>query len=250
MLSAPYAPVYTQMIHSLATDDKAVAYLQPPVPTQMIHGRRATFIYTIDRSFLLIVAGDVELNPGPGDDTKCPCEKDKRDPTIKYSKCKQCWHISCVGLKGITDAALEKLKSWNCVICLELRARIKAKLALDLNENKMDRLDNILEKLNDMETNINKKINDKIVVPDPMAYNGNENNATEAPYRAVAIKKLERKQAETNNLVRNLIRKNDENRPVNEEELNRKKKTRIVRMPKDVNIKHSKDIRKHFDTLS
>ena len=60
--------------------------------------------------------------------------------------------------------------------------------------------------------------------PDPMAYNGNENNATEAPYRAVAIKKLERKQSETNNLVRNLIRKNDVNRPENEEDINRKKK--------------------------
>ena len=76
----------------------------------------------VNLRILLILAGDIETNPGPiqlrGDKNICPCEDILRNVLyITCVKCEQKWHVRCVGLEGITEAPLKKLLHWNCHLC-------------------------------------------------------------------------------------------------------------------------------------
>ena len=73
-----------------------------------------TAAYSINRRFLLVISGDIEKNPGPKD--ICPCDIRPKVKTfeIECDKCVQVWHSNCVGLEGITEAAILKLTKWKC----------------------------------------------------------------------------------------------------------------------------------------
>ena len=117
--------------------------------------------------FLLILSGDIEINPGPTSDIqKCPCEKSYNQMTIKCSSCSQYWHTTCVGLDKITKVACEKLTRWKCVLCAVIPSSIKEKLAGSLNCStnetntvvvQLQKMENLLAKIEET-----KKINKKI----------------------------------------------------------------------------------------
>ena len=51
---------------------------------------------------------------------KCPCGHSNRASyKLKCTKtdCGQSWHLDCVGLKGLTKVAIEKLEYWLCPFC-------------------------------------------------------------------------------------------------------------------------------------
>ena len=196
------------------------------------HLQLTFFQYSINRSFLLIMSGDVEVNPGPGDLTKCPCKAYMKDElTLKCITCKQAWHVSCVGLNEITSGALSKLKSWKCILCIDIPVSIKSKLEESLKENILP----LKEVIENMERNVMQKIEE---------IKETRSNATEdTPYKDAMLKNLERKVTENNRLVRNQIRQT-EDRQVEPENLDCK---RVVLQPKDVNIRNSKDLRKKFN---
>ena len=86
----------------------------------------------------------------------------------------------------------------------------------------------------DMEKNIIEKIGQK-----------EDRNIAETPYKSALMENLEKKIRETNKLVRNQNRIKDDKRE--EDDKARNQKIRIVRKPKDVNIRNSKDLRKKFN---
>ena len=84
-------------------------------------------------SHLLLLSGDIEMNPGP----ECPCGATGRHrKLIECSHCKQKWHTECVGLKELADAA-DKLKSWCCPLCIQLPDKIKKILISSLTDETM-----------------------------------------------------------------------------------------------------------------
>ena len=51
------------------------------------------------------------------DKETCPCFHSTGEWKIDCVECKQLWHLSCVGLKGLTDKAIPKLLQWKCPLC-------------------------------------------------------------------------------------------------------------------------------------
>ena len=196
--------------------------------------KQSFFNTRINTRFLLILSGDIEENPGPGSKS-CPCEQSKGGKQIKCCKCKQAWHCVCVGLTGITDAALDKLTGWSCALCIELPPKIKQILAISLNTSTGDQLKTVLESMAVMEENIMKKMEEKAVTT---------NAAQETSYSDAVMKAIDKNVKKTNEMVRNQMRNANNNEADTTE---RNKKTRIVRKPKDVNIRNSKDLRKQFN---
>ena len=210
--------------------------------------------YLIDRRFLLFIAGDIEMNPGPPDDiTTCPCERAINNTMmIECSKCEQQWHTSCVGLKEITDVPLRKLKTWSCPPCmyLQLPKKIQEKLTQNVTTRDTNKIyadmknmeERILSKIEQKNSDFVKNVIDKIAKENE----GMEKNIVkkiqdqkyelfkpaDTPYQAAALKSL------VKNQVKNQIRAN-----VNEE---KPLFTRIVRKPKDENITNSRELRTQF----
>ena len=217
--------------------------------------------------FLLILAGDIEKNPGPLD--TCPCETivKPKPPIVKCSKCNQKWHISCVGLEGITNGALEKIKAWQCALCIELPTSIRDKLSEALIGHSAKQLTNVIENIKDMEKNIMEKITEKeiniidkieekergIIVKIEENENnikekieekeGNEIDNQDFPHLKAVMNNLQKKVDDTNKKVRYQMRR-DQDDPA---ELEKDKLTRIVLKPKAVDIRNSKDLRKKFN---
>ena len=87
--------------------------------------------------FLLALAGDIESNPGPENINICPCEEEQEPTTqrgntiqfinCKNEDCKQKWHLTCVGLEGITERILNNLTSWKCPFCFTLPQAVRNK---------------------------------------------------------------------------------------------------------------------------
>ena len=187
--------------------------------------------YQINLSFLLIIAGDIEENPGPTDLNKCPCKENTREQNHKCSECKQAWHVTCIGLNGITEGALSKLKSWKCVLCNTLPVDIQSKFEERIKENILP----IKELIEKVEQNILEKIEE--------IKETRTNDAEGITYKDILVKDLEKKVNETNRLMRNQLRQNDDNK--NEQENDKLK--RIVLKPKDIAIRNSRDLRKKFN---
>ena len=194
--------------------------------------------YDVNTRFLLILSGDVETHPGPEDPedlSQCPCDETLFCKSIKCVKCTQQYHILCVGLDGITNAALEKLRNWYCPLCLVLPDKIKKKMVekFELQSDTNNDLDKILRNIKEAEKNIIDKIDNK----------SKEVIQGESPYLASAMKKLEKQVNENNKLVKNQIENSEENKQAKEKEI---KLTRIVIKPIDRNIKNSRDLREEF----
>ena len=137
-----------------------------------------------------------------------------------------------MGLDGITEAALAKLKNWSCVLCIELPGKIKEILAKSLTKGQVDTL---LESMNDMKEELLKKIDEKPVAGTVVP---------EMSYSDAVIKAIDKNVKQTNQMVRNQIQNRNNSEADTTE---RNKKTRIVKQPKDVNIRNSKDLRKQFN---
>ena len=181
--------------------------------------------YTVNRRFLLILSGNVEVNPGPKD--LCPCDVRPRAKVleIKCKKCDQVWHINCVGLEGITEGAVSKLSKWNCPVCLELPEKLK-ELEEDQNPLKM-----ILTKMGEMQEQIHKleeKVDTKIT--DQSGPKMQFNTAVQ----------LGRVQQNVKQLVRNQVIKP---KPA-ATDTDKYDRTLLVRKYKDKNISDSKHIRR------
>ncbi len=72
----------------------------------------------------LLIAGDVELNPGPSDDIYCTDSyKHKRKEQGSMIRCCLCavWcHEDCVGIKTVDDRGV-----WPCPECRQISSREK-----------------------------------------------------------------------------------------------------------------------------
>ena len=100
--------------------------------------------------FLLLIAGDIEANPGP----ECPCKERKNVFVINCSDCETAWHVDCAGLKEITEAPLRKLKSWKCAACINIPESVIQKIRQKL----CPEWTNIAEEMKAMENRLNAKI--------------------------------------------------------------------------------------------
>ena len=99
--------------------------------------------------------------------------------------------------------------------------------------------ENIMKKMEEkaaiMEESILKKMEEKAATINP----GQENSYSDA-----VMKAIDKNVKQTHQMVRNQMRNTNNNEADSKE---RNKKTRIVRKPKDVNIRNSKDLRKQFN---
>ena len=103
--------------------------------------------------------------------------------------------------------------------------------------NYNQRIENLAEELAEVKATVNK-------IQEKTSQNA-DTPRTDSSYKTAAMKNLEKKVSQTNNLVRNQIRKND--MELIDQEIERNKRIRIVRQPKDQNIRNSKDLRKKFN---
>ena len=199
----------------------------PPLVYQLI---LILVSYTVNLALLIILAGDVEVNPGPLNARFCPCEVKKKGHTISCSSCSQKYHIDCVGLDEITEAALNKLKSWKCILCHTLPNEVKSELVKKL----CPEISALNNKMEDMEERLNSKI-DKISEMVSKSDKARE-------YSAIASKNLEQKVINTNRLMQNMSR---QGASVESEQSREERNTRtlIVRNYTDRNIRNSQDIR-------
>ena len=185
--------------------------------------------YSFSNRHLILLSGDIETNPGP--DQPCPCEQETDEKTIRCDNCEIIWHESCIGLKGMTPKALEKISIVHCMMCIAI-PKISEKIANKTERGGND-CANILESMKKMEKNIIETINkDKKSVP---------SNVT--PFKEAAIKNLNRKVEETNRLVKVQMR----NEKSTEEEKEKQNRTKVVRKPININITNSRVLRKEFN---
>ena len=191
--------------------------------------------YVINTKFLLQLAGDIESNPGPDDTTECPCEELQNCRLIKCCKCHQHYHTLCIGLDGITNGALEKLRNWYCPLCLTLPDSIKKKMIEKYagNQNTENSLQRVMNTIKNVEKNILTEIN-KI----------DGSKQIETPFLTAAVKKLEKEVKQNSKHVRNINKSDDNNEKEKKIDL-----TRIVLKPIDKRIKNSPDLRKEFGKL-
>ena len=49
--------------------------------------------------------------------SKCPCDQSKSSWKIDCSKCKQFWHVNCLGLNGLNEKSYNKLAEYLCPFC-------------------------------------------------------------------------------------------------------------------------------------
>jgi hypothetical protein len=105
---------------------------------------------------LLYLAGDVELNPGPGDQVCRSCSTAITDKSILCGFCDKLFHYSCADLtEADAKLFLSKKKLFICPICeptairfFKLEARLeKCELKLDTLDSKVD---NILQIVNEL----------------------------------------------------------------------------------------------------
>ena len=174
---------------------------------------------------LLLRAGDIEQNPGPI--TVCPCKVEKGGFTIVCHLCKQNWHLECVGLEGLTEAPLRKIKTWTCDLCRERPAEITVELINKLCPDTAK----IMKQMNDMEARLNAKIENIAAIG-----NGTGNGFSDAVRR-----NMESKVNNTNRIVQNIVRQKDPNTVIQEKK-EKDNRTLIVKKYMNKNIKDSKDI--------
>ena len=195
------------------------------------------FSYIPNLYMLLILAGDIEVNPGP---EGCPCEELKAlEKSIKCTECSTEWHLECAGLSGVTGRTLSNL-SWKCVVCIALPSSIIEKLVVKLNiRNSEDDKDEEvnLEKVYNEIKSVKKgieKINSKIQGVDHIP-----GKPSDPMYSQAVNKQLG---TNINKLVKQM---NQERREINGEEIKeRQKRTIIVRQYNDKNIIDSEHVRK------
>ena len=145
--SQPVTPSVSpvMLLPAVCNEDFYIMMIQCPI---------ISFTYIINYIFLLLIANDIETNPGP----ECPCGsvEGTKNMFLNCSECNADWHLECVGLKELTEAPLRKLKTWKCSVCVTLPActqkQIIEKLCPDTAK--------ILQQMKEMEERLNLKIED------------------------------------------------------------------------------------------
>ena len=159
---------------------------------------------------------------------------DTEGPTGEGLRCEGCWenfHNQCADTpmsKELYKLLMKSTPDFVKVYCQKCMISVG---------NYKQRIEDIAEELAEVKVTLDK-IQEKALVNQDTTINI-------PPYKAAAMKSLEKKVIQTNSLVRNQLRRNDIN--LIEEEIERNKKIRIVRQPKDMNIRNSKDLRKQFN---
>ena len=188
--------------------------------------------YSFDNTQLILVAGDVERNPGP--ESTCPCEQDElEEGTIRCEKCQTVWHEACIGIRGTTPKALKNVTISHCIMCIDIPI-IKEKIAnkLKIGENESSGI--ILKNLKEMEQNI----------LDTITKNNETTQPKGTPYKEAMFKNLNKKVEETNRLMKVQIRNSDANAAEEKDLMNR---TKLIRKPLNVNITNSQKLRAALD---
>lgn len=184
----------------------------------------------VNLKFLLILSGDIETNPGPS----CPCgvKKARKVLFITCSECNNVWHVDCVGMKEITEIALEKLITWLCPACIvvDLPSLVKETLVRKLGTEVMT---NVMQLMTDMEDRLNAKIENL----------ASKKEESQAGYSDVARRKIESKVDNANRMLYNMTQQKDPAK-VLEEKKEKATRTLIVKKYRSKNIKTSDDIRK------
>ena len=186
----------------------------------------------VDRRFLLLLAGDIESNPGPEfDKGKCPCDEEIRTRTqfVICASCAQRWHASCAGLDDIIDKNLGKRKTnWKCFLCYSPPTSVKEKMEEEekqkLEIDPVDPLKGIYKKIKEMDEKI-----DLI-------------NQNKGP----SFSRIAAKAIDTNlNRIVNKINEERANNP--EEEKNRQDRTVVVKHYGDKKTRTAGDIKKQIN---
>ena len=185
--------------------------------------------YTYEMGYLLLLAGDIESNPGP-DTTACPCDLESFDKLIICENCEIQWHESCIGLKALTPKALEKVSVTHCIMCINVPNICEKVASRYKSENNSNQ--EIIEKLNKIEHNIIESIKDKRPVG--------------PAYKDAAIKgnvEIMKKVEETNRLVKVQMKNDKTTENIKEKEA----RTKIVRKPVNPDITNSTKLRREFN---
>ena len=181
--------------------------------------------YSYVNTYLILLAGDVERNPGP--EKSCPCEqKELEEKTIKCEKCEIIWHETCIGIKGTTPKALEKVSISHCMMCIEI-PKIKEKINHTNESNRIT-----IVNLKTMEQNIIAAISEDKQKQAISPHN--------TPFKEAVMKKVE----ETNRLVKVQMRNSNGNIIEEKEKMDR---TKLIRKPLNVNITNSQKLRAALD---
>ena len=155
----------------------------------------------------------------------CPCEEMKDSLVITCMKCEVEWHTNCVGMNGITKAALGKLYNWACILCIDVPIKIKDDLAKKYSFNEAASLPQMMK---DME----KRLEDKI---EKLTSNQNVNS-----FASISARKVD----ETNRLMKKITNKIEEDKTSQQE---KDERTVLVRNYKDKKFsKDSTAIRKYL----
>ena len=202
--------------------------------------------YSVNMRFLLLIASDIEANPGPASDSEsdtdfddldtCPCKEEivvsgkSIALFITCSKCSQKWHIKCVGLEGLTDVPLKKLKQWCCPPCYVYPEKAKGGAKKEEATFKA-----ILEKMEKMQQHI-----DRIETKVDQKNNSTSNPENKLNYNAAL--KLGKVEKNIQQLVKQQSTSLKEVPKVKDPA--KYEKTIIVKSYSDKNIKNSVDIRK------
>ena len=191
------------------------------------------FTIDINRRFLLLLAGDVEENPGPADKNTCPCEEEQTDRYVLFIKCAKCsqkWHIKCVGLDNITDKALQKLTKWNCPLCYVLPPAVRRNQEEENQLDETDILTTMKREMANMETRLLEKITQH----------------RDSSYADIAtnVKDLRQDQRHGNKLMENMMKQNKTRE--DPDKIEKEAKTCIVLKPRDPKIRQSRDIKAAF----
>ena len=196
----------------------------------LVHGIRHVASWPAPQMFnsssLILLSGDIEVNPGPG----CPCGENIRSFLITCVGCNAEWHTECVGLAGLTEAPLRKITNWNCALFITLPDNIKKYLIRDLCPDAAS----LITRMEAMETRLNEKI-DKIA---------EDNKANNFSAVATATRNINSKVSATNKMMK-IITTQIENSEENQgTKMEIDERTLLIRNYRNKDISNSMKVRK------
>ena len=204
--------------------------------SRVYHVKTHSAIAHINLRFLLLLASDIERNPGPENINSCPCDEEifvsggKIVLYITCTKCQQKWHVRCVGLEGITEAPLKKLTQWCCPSCYVFPEK-----ATTRNQTQNNLITQMKKELESLET----RLCDKIEKQSQPAYSQIASKIENK------IEDIGKNQKEGNKLAKAIL---NQTKPSDTpEELERQARILVVRKPNAPDIRSSGDIREHFN---
>ena len=204
-------------------------------------GTHHNYIYSYANQHLILLAGDVETNPGP--EKTCPCEEKTDEKTIRCEKCETIWHENCIGLKGSTPKAMEKVSIIHCLLCIQI-PKVKEKIAETVVNIPGG---NIMECLKKMEDNLSgeiKRLNNKVNSLNDQV-NNSATNTEKNKYNEIAA--MTDMGSELKKVTKSVQRLNNHNPSLVKEKEDKDQRTYIVVQYKDKKIISSADIKREMN---